>query len=179
MEIITAAAGQGLITLPVPIAPHVKQCNEYAVVLSVDGDLTSNGLAQLLSYNTPILKQRSAIQEYYDHMLVPGVHLETFAFNLSDIVPKLAAMIIDYKSWWRRGYLHRMVSNMHAFAKEHTSHLGVVRAAAYGLSVYASKLSWEVVLEEGYQELPKTLCCTLKPENSLPLELVRAVKDPT
>lgn len=177
--ITTNAITRGWIAFPAPTATDLQHLNEYAVVLCTDDETMCSRLGQFLSYNTPVLKQASVIQEYFGHLLEPGVHLETFNQDLSDLVPYLASMIIDSESWWSRRKLLEMVSNMHGFAREHTSHLGVVRAAAYALNIYASKLAWDTHLEEGYKEVPKSLCCKTKTRNNLPLKLMYAVSKST
>ncbi|GMH37149.1 hypothetical protein BSKO_05022 [Bryopsis sp. KO-2023] len=147
----------------VPIVPSIpmEHYNNYTMILDLDGNGWSDRFTKLVTYNTPMFKQISIFQEYFAHLMQPGVHIEMFDESLVDLVPRLEELLKEYRSSPRR--LREMANAMHEFAKEHGGHLGLIRAVAYGLNVYASKLTWKTELESGFVEVEKSKCCEKNP----------------
>lgn len=57
------------------------------------------------------------------------------------------------------------VDKMRMFSTKHLSHVGIARATAYSLTVYASKIQWIPKLEPGYAEIsPEKLQIDTLPE---------------
>ncbi|GMH37143.1 hypothetical protein BSKO_05016 [Bryopsis sp. KO-2023] len=163
-----------LLTEAIPLVPRIpmEHYNNYTLILDLDGNGWSDRLSTLISYNTPLFKQTTNYQDYFGHLLQPGVHIETFNESLVDVVPRLEELLEEYRSSPRR--LREMANKMHQFTKEHASHLGLVRAVAYGLNMYASKLTWKTELESGFVEVKKSKCCHKNP--TFPAQFLKAVR---
>lgn len=154
--------------------PSMEQFNNFAAIFDLDGNGWSNRFSRLLTYNTPVLKQRSKFFEYFGHLLKDDEHVKFLDKSLKDVVPQLVKTLQEYREDKVNGQWGKLISGMHEFAKEHTTHEGVSRATAYGLNVYASKLTWKTEMEDGYVEIPMSACC--KKNEYLPRELLDAVQ---
>lgn len=167
-----------ILTKAVPLVrriPSMELFNKFAAIFDLDGNGWSDRFSRLITYNTPILKQRSNFLQYFGHLLKNDEHVKFFEANLENAVPQLLTILQDYEEDKIHGKWSKLLSGMQQFAKEHTTHEGVARATAYGLNVYASKLTWEIKMEEGYVEIPMSSCCKKNPY--LPKELLHAMRE--
>lgn len=163
-----------LLKRDVPLKPriHMEDFNNYTVIVDMDGNAWSDRLVRLASFNTPILKQHSeSSKEYFGHLLKNGTHVVFFSTDLTDFVPLLEDSLRRCREI--PGKCLKMVKNMQAFAQEHLSHIGVLRAMAFALNEFAKKISWTPRLEHTHEEIQSSICCIMNP--SLPEGLIHKV----
>eukprot|EP00210_Caulerpa_lentillifera_P002955 g2822.t1 len=151
---------------------RVEKFNNYAAVVDIDGNSWSDRLPILLLGETIILKQEYIRWlDYMAYSLEASEAVVFFKKDQTNFKRVASDLILEYQenklSWLDR------LEKMHAFAQEHTSQTGVIRAMAYALTRYASFQDWEVSLEDGYTKIPKTNCC--KFNDALPTDLVKDI----
>jgi len=155
-----------------PLQSRMKneQYNEFTVVLDLDGNSWSDRLPELLAANTAILKQEyTHWDDYFGHLLTDRKNVIFFKDDLSDLVSKVEDIIVefDHRTW----AVEKRRTQTLDFALENVSQLGVIRAAAYAISKFASFEDWLVEDEEDYLLIPAATCC--KFNSMLPSFLVR------
>ncbi|CAD7696621.1 unnamed protein product [Ostreobium quekettii] len=158
----------------VPLVPRIEMddFNDFEVIIDLDGNAWSDRFSQLVVFNTPLFKQDSTTsKEYYGHLMRNGTHVVYFKEDLSDFLPRLSTLLARCHTDPR--YCNRLVTNMQQFAREHLSHLGVMRATAHALVEVAKRISWTPELDDAYTEIPKNTCCSMNP--TFPQELVDRV----
>eukprot|EP00803_Ostreobium_quekettii_P009740 evm.model.scf_124.2 EVM.evm.TU.scf_124.2 scf_124:55506-57935(-) len=166
---------QNLLECSAPDAPPIamEDLNDFDVIVDADASPWSPQFTRLALFNTPLLKQRpAAAADYYSHLLANGTHALYFEPDLSDLLPSLEAALA-----WRLeapGRGEEMVQSMRRFARQHLSHVGVLRATAAALVEVAGRLEWEVRQERGYEEIPFRRCCRANP--TFPEQFVRRVR---
>ena len=154
----------------VPLKPQIdiEDFTKYAGVIDVDGNAWSDRLPHLLISAAPVLKQEyNQWFEYFGHLLTEN-EVTFFKQDLSDIVQKTNDLLHEYK--FDRGRWEAKLAAAQAFAEEHLSHLGVVRAMAYAMTKQASLQDWAVEMEPDYVKIPRNVCSRFNP--SFPEELV-------
>lgn len=138
--------------------------------MDLDGNAWSDRLPLLLASNTPILKQEySQWNDYFGHLLTDKKDLHFFKDDLSDVVSKVEDVLVEYD--YRRQSLEARREHALEFAVEHVSQLGVIRAAAYAITKYASFQDWPVEEEDSYVLIPAATCC--KFNSRLPASLIK------
>lgn len=78
---------------PGPELP-LEDFNRYALLLDVDGNAWSDRYRLLTHFNTPVLKQASNLTAFFEHLMAPGVVVEQYAPDLSDL-PVRARQLLD------------------------------------------------------------------------------------
>lgn len=160
-------------TVPVVKSIPMEEFNNYAFIIDVDGNSWSDRFARLTQFNTPILKQETTEnKEYFVHHVKNGSHVTFFRNDLKDLVAALEKNMEEYKNNICK--YEKMVRNLQSFAREHLSHIGALRAAAYILNVYATKITWTPEMEEGFVEIEPSICCSKNP--TLPAELQKELR---
>lgn len=170
----TDADVQNVLERDVPLHPEIKieDFNKYMAIIDVDGNAWSDRFGHLASFNTPILKQYSKRhREYFGHLLRNGTHVLFFRDDLTDFIPIVRAALSECQK--TPFACEQRVQNLQAFAREHLSHMGVLRATAFALDEYTKKIEWTPTFEESYSEIPRSECCKLNP--SLPKDVIREV----
>lgn len=150
----------------------IESFNKYAAVIDVDGNSWSDRLPILLMGETVVLKQEYV--RWLDYLATSLEASDAVIFirkDRADLEPKTSALLREYREN-RIKWLERL-RKMSEFAQEYVSQEGVFRAMAYALTKYASFQNWEVELEQGYTEVPKTSCCTRN--SALPIDLIKEI----
>ncbi len=125
-----------------------------------------------------MLKQASNQPGYFEHLFPPGVSINLFSNNLSDL-PARASEVL-HGAGDPVGAQQRMARNMRAVAAITLNKWAMLEALAYSLAKYAEKLDWEAQppaaerASMGWSEVPRQACCN---GGNLPPELVAAVRN--
>jgi len=136
----------------------LEEYNQYAAVIDLDGNAGSDRIGLFLSANTPIFKQEySRWMDYFGHLLKDNRNVLFFKEDSSDLVGKVDDFLHLYDV--KREVLEHQIEEALEFAVENLSHFGIIRAAAYALTVYASFEDWTVMDEEDYRLIPASKCC--------------------
>eukprot|EP00210_Caulerpa_lentillifera_P007363 g7038.t1 len=156
---------------PLKSRMNIEHFNNFVAVIDLDGNAWSERFPRLLEANTPILKQEyTHWDDYFAGRLTDkkgGVIL--FKDDLSDLVSKVEDIIVEYDH--RRWSVEKRRAQMLDFALDNVSQLGVIRAAAYAISKFASFEEWAIEEEEKFVLIPAATCC--KVNSKLPSFLLR------
>lgn len=80
--------------------------NRYALLLDIDGNAWSDRYRLLVHFNTPVLKQASNLTAFFEHVMAPGVAMEQYAVDLSDLPTRARELLGEMQS--QPGRLIRM-----------------------------------------------------------------------
>lgn len=155
---------------PLKTGLSMEEYNQYAAVIDLDGNAWSDLVALFLSANTPIFKQEyTHWSDFFGHLLTDDKNVIFFKDDLTDLVTKVDELLrlFDVK----REALEKQIEHALEFAVEHVSQNGVIRAAAYALTTYASLEDWVIEEEEDFRLIPASKCCKFNP--GLPIDLIK------
>eukprot|EP00210_Caulerpa_lentillifera_P005987 g5722.t1 len=150
----------------------LEEYNKYAAVIDLDGNAWSDLIALFLSANTPIFKQEySHWSDFFGHLLTDNKNVVFFKDDLTDLVSKVDEFLRLFDV--SRVVLEQQIESALEFAIENVSQNGVIRAAAYALTAYASLEDWVIEQHEDFKLIPASRCC--KFNTQLPKELVKTM----
>ncbi|GFR51137.1 hypothetical protein Agub_g13492 [Astrephomene gubernaculifera] len=118
--------------------------NTYCLIVDVDGNGWSNRFGQLVHFNTPILKMASNHTAFFEHLYAPGVAIEQFSRNLSDLPIKARRMIADCMAGGEESRGQQLANSMQATSRVLMDHVGIAEAFAYALLNYRRLSAWAV-----------------------------------
>ncbi|KXZ48787.1 hypothetical protein GPECTOR_25g371 [Gonium pectorale] len=147
--------------------------NRYCVIIDVDGNGWSDRFGTaLIHYPTPVLKMASNYSAFFEHLYAPGVAIEQFSPDLSDLLGAVQHMVADCKRGGSRSYGQRLARTMQATSRALMDQIGVAEAMAYSLLTYKNLTSWPLdPSTEGFSEVDPSCCKHAK----LPALFARAV----
>jgi hypothetical protein len=76
--------------------------NRYALVLDIDGNGWSDRYRLLAHANTPVLKQASNLTAFFEHLAAPGLMVQHYAHDLSDLPVRVRGLLQQQPGELRR-----------------------------------------------------------------------------
>lgn len=92
---------------------------------------------------------------YYWSHVISDNPVDLFENGMSDFLEKLT--LIHTKRFDSARHQRIAVARMRRFSATHFSQIGVARAMAYAISVYANKIDWNPTLDEEFEHVPSEL----------------------
>lgn len=72
---------------------QLEDFNRYSLVLDIDGNGWSDRYRLISHFRTPVLKQASNLTAFFEHLAAPGIVVEHYAHDLSDLPGRTAALL--------------------------------------------------------------------------------------
>ncbi|KAF6257123.1 hypothetical protein COO60DRAFT_33422 [Scenedesmus sp. NREL 46B-D3] len=153
---------------PGPTLP-LEAFNRYALVLDIDGNGWSDRYRLLAHANTPVLKQASNLTAFFEHLVAPGAVVQHYAHDLSDLPVRVRSLLQQQPE-----QLAKMAEQQQGLAHYLLNQVAVMHATAYTLLTVAQLSQWKPVMEDDYNLVPFSKCCSTA--KRLPAEFVTAVR---